>query len=181
MNYLVINGSPRTLGNTAKLTNAFLSVVPKESKVKTFNAFELMPTPCNACGYCKASDGCSKKDLEEFLGYYNESDIIVIATPIYNYTLPAPMKALFDRFQRYYEAKHRRNVEKVFSKPKEAVMIVTAGGDGRIGYEIIKKQMESTLPNMDTKLVASVLVNETDTKHLSDYDIAKAKELIRHI
>lgn len=181
MNFLVINGSPRTLGNTAKLTNAFLSAVPRENKVKTFNIFDLMPTPCNACGYCKASDGCSKKDLEEFLGYYNESDIIVIATPVYNYTLPAPMKALFDRFQRYHEAKNRRGVERVFSKPKEAVLLVTAGGDGRIGYEIIKKQMETTLPNMDTKLVASMLVNETDSKQINEMDLVKARDLIRKI
>lgn len=181
MNYLVINASPRTLGNTAKLTNAFLSVVPKENKVKIFNVFDMKPTACNACGYCKASDGCSKKDLEEFFGYYGESDIIVIATPVYNYTVPAPMKALLDRFQRFYEAKHRRGNETVFSKPKEAVLIVTSGGDGRIGYEIIKKQVASALSNMDTRLVASMLANETDRKHISEYDIGKAKDLIMHI
>lgn len=181
MNFLVINASPRTMGNTSKLVNAFLSVVPKENKVKTFNMFDLMPTPCNACGYCKASEGCSKKDLEEFFGYYNESDVIVLATPVYNFSVPAPLKALLDRCQRYYEAKNRRGESTVFSKPKKAVLMVTAGGDGRIGYEIIKKQAESVLGNMDTKITASMLANETDSRQLGEYDFKKAVELIRHI
>ena len=181
MNFLVINGSPRTLGNTDKLLNAFLSSVPKENKVKVFNTYELMATPCNACGYCKASDGCSKKDLENFFGYYAESDVIIVATPVYNFTVPAPLKALLDRFQRFYEAKHRRGKEKVFQNPKKAILIVTSGGDGRIGYEIIKRQIESVLSNADTETVASMLASETDKNTLSQYDIAKAKDLIRYI
>ncbi|MBE6827965.1 MAG: NAD(P)H-dependent oxidoreductase [Ruminococcaceae bacterium] len=177
MNLLVINGSPRTLGNCDRLLSALLSEFPRDCNVKRFDAFSLNPAACNACGYCKASEGCSKKDLEEFLGYYNESDAVIIATPVYNYTVPAPMKALLDRFQRFYEAKNRRGEEHAFSRPKNAVLIVTAGCDGRVGFEIIKKQLEGAFENMDTTLVASMLVNSTDTKPLSDFDLQKAKDL----
>ena len=181
MNFLVINGSPRTLGNTDKLLNEFLSAIQKENKVKQFNVYELAPVACNACGYCKASDGCSKKDLENFFGYYAEADAIIIATPVYNFTVPAPLKALFDRFQRFYEAKHRRGAQNVFPKPKKAVLIVTSGGDGRVGYEIIKRQAENVLKNADTKISASMLACETDTRPLSSNDLEKARSLVRYI
>lgn len=181
MNFLIINGSPRTLGNTDRLLGAFLSAVPKENKVKRFDVWELSPAACNACGYCKASDGCSKKDLESFFGYYAEADVIIIATPVYNFTVPAPMKALLDRFQRFYEAKHRRGAKNVFPKPKKAILFVTAGGDGRVGYEIIKRQLETVLANADTEISASMLAGETDSRTLDQNDFAKAKDLIRYI
>lgn len=181
MNVIVLNGSPKVLGNTKKLTNAFLSGLSKEDRVKIFDLFDIMPTPCNACGYCKASDGCSKKDLEEFLGYYNEADVVVVATPVYNFSLPAPMKALFDRFQRFYEARFRRGIENAVEKPKKAVIIVTAGSDGKIGYEVIKKQISTAFSVMNTKIVASMLLSDTDTKPVSQQDLIQAQGLLRYI
>lgn len=179
MNILVINGSPRTLGSCDRLTGRLLQNFSKQDRVKVFKPFEMEITACNACGYCKAADGCSKKDLEEFIGYYAESDVIIIACPVYNYSMPAPMKALFDRFQRFYEADRRG--ESFFVKPKTAVLMVTAGQDGRIGFEVIKKLVEGGLKNMNTKLTASALFNATDNRQLTEQDYLKAKELIRYI
>lgn len=179
MNILVINGSPRTLGSCDKLVGKLLQSFSKEDRVKLFKPFDMDITACNACGYCKAADGCSKKDLEEFAGYFAESDVIIVASPVYNYSMPAPMKALFDRFQRYYEANRRG--EQSFSKPKTSVLIVTAGQDGRIGFEVIKKTVEGSFENMNTKLTASVLINATDERQLSEQDFMKVRELTRHI
>lgn len=39
-----------------------------------------------------------------------DADAVIVATPVYNLSFPAPMKALFDRFQRYYEAHFRRKL-----------------------------------------------------------------------
>ena len=100
MNILVINGSPRTLGSCDRLVSSLLQTFTKEDGIKILKPFEMNITPCNACGYCKAADGCSKKDMEEFFAYYGQADVVIVASPVYNYSMPAPMKALFDRFQR---------------------------------------------------------------------------------
>jgi multimeric flavodoxin WrbA len=179
MNILVINGSPRTLGSCDRLIGKLLECFSREDRIKVFKPFEMGITPCNACGYCKAADGCSKKDLEEFLAYFAQADVIIVASPVYNYSMPAPIKALFDRFQRFYEANERG--EQIFTRPKTAVLIVTAGCDGRIGFEVIKKQVEGGFKNMNTKLTASVLINGTDERQLSEADYAKVRELTRYI
>ena len=179
MNVLVLNGSPRTLGSCDRLTSALLQSFSKEDRIKILKPFEMDITACNACGYCKAADGCSKKDLEEFALYYAQADVVIVASPVYNYSMPAPLKALFDRFQRYYEA-NERGVN-IFEKPKTAVLIVTAGCDGRIGFEVIKKQVEGGLKNMNTRLTASVLINGTDERQLTEADYAKVRELARYI
>ena len=179
MNILVINGSPRTLGSCDRLVSSLLQTFTKEDGIKILKPFEMNITPCNACGYCKAADGCSKKDLEEFLAYFAQADVIIVASPVYNYSMPAPMKALFDRFQRFYEANGRG--EQIFTRPKTAVLIVTAGQDGRIGFEVIKKTVEGGFKNMNAKLTASALFNATDERQLNDQDFAKVRELTRYI
>ena len=181
MNVLVLNGSPKVMGNTYRLTDAFISALPRDYKVKRYDLFELKPIPCNACGYCKVADGCSKKDLDEFIGFYNEADVIVVATPVYNLSMPAPMKALFDRFQRYYEARFRRKIANAVEKPKTAVLIVTSGGDGRIGFEIIKRQVEQSFSVMNTKITASMLAEHTDENRVSETQLEQAKSLVKYI
>ena len=111
MNTLILFGSPKRNGNTAQLCGAFLQGLPKNNTVEIVRLFDLNPKPCNDCGYCKASDGCSKKDLDAFMQKFQEADLIVVASPVYLCSFPAPMKALFDRFQRFYCARFRRGIE----------------------------------------------------------------------
>ena len=124
---MALMGSPRKSGYTAKLLGTLLREFPKGTDIEIVNLYELSPVPCNACGYCKAVNGCSKKDLEEFFKKFETADVIIFATPIYFMGVPAPLKALIDRFQRYYEARFRRNVKHPIEKRRKAALIVTSG------------------------------------------------------
>lgn len=121
MKILILFGSPKTNGSTAKLTGAFMKGIRKSDDVEIVHLFSLQPTPCNACGYCKAANGCSKKDLEKFMAKLEDADAVIVATPVYNLSFPAPMKALFDRFQRYYEAHFRRKIAQPITKHKKSI------------------------------------------------------------
>lgn len=181
MNILVLFGSPKKNGNTAKATGALMKGFRKTDNIEIVHLYDLMPVPCNACGYCKASDGCSKKDLESFWQKYEEADAVVVATPVYNLSYPAPLKALFDRFQRFYEAHFKRDVKESFKKPKKAVILVTAGDDSYDGFEIIRKQTERSFSIMNTKVVGSVLIKETDLSPVSQSSLQKAFELSKEL
>lgn len=181
MNVLVLFGSPHTGGSTAKLTGAFMKGLRKSDNVKVIRLYELMPTPCNACGYCKAANGCSKKDLDPFMKVFEEADILVIATPIYNLSFPAPLKALFDRFQRYYEARVRRKIREPVAKPKKAILIAAAGSDGEGGFEIIKRQCAASFSFLNTKLAGSMLCNHTDDCGVDKTDLHRAFELAKSV
>ena len=52
MKILILFGSPKTNGSTAKLTGAFMKGIRKSDDVEIVHLFSLQPTPCNACGYC---------------------------------------------------------------------------------------------------------------------------------
>ncbi len=181
MKILILFGSPKTNGSTAKLTGAFMKGIRKSDDVEIVHLFSLQPTPCNACGYCKAANGCSKKDLEKFMAKLEDADAVIVATPVYNLSFPAPMKALFDRFQRYYEARFRRKIAQPITKHKKALLLVTAGDDEDDGYNIIEKQVKLSFSVMNTELVGGVLAKDTDNGGVKEDDLRRAFELSKII
>lgn len=181
MKILILFGSPKTNGSTVKLTGAFMKGIRKSDDVEIVHLFSLQPIPCNACGYCKAANGCSKKDLEKFMAKLEDADAVIVATPVYNLSFPAPMKALFDRFQRYYEAHFRRKIAQPITKHKKALLLVTAGDDEDDGYNIIEKQVKLSFSVMNTELVGGVLAKDTDNGGVKEDDLRRAFELSKII
>ena len=153
---------------------------PKGTEIETVNIYELNPIPCNACGYCKACDGCSKKDLDEFFKKFESADIIIFATPVYNMSVPAPLKSLIDRFQRYYEARYRRNMNAA-GKKRKAIIMVTSGGDGEVGYEVVKHQFLALFPCLNIELKGTMLARNTDKCGVDKTDLEKAAMLYRSV
>ncbi len=178
---LALMGSPRKNGYTAKLLGSLLREFPKGTDIEIVSLYELNPTPCNACGYCKAGNGCSKKDLEEFFKKFETADVIIFATPIYFMGVPAPMKALIDRFQRYYEARFRRNVKYPIEKRRKSALIVTSGSDGEIGYEVVKHQLLQAFSVLNIELGGAMLARNTDKCGIDKTDIEKAQSLYRSV
>ncbi len=177
LSVLVVMASPRKTGFTAKLVGSLLQEFPKGTEFEVVNLYELNPTPCNACGYCKTGNGCSKKDLEDFLKKFETTDVIVFATPIYFMGVPAPFKALIDRFQRYYEARFRRNMRNPIEKHRKAVLIVTSGSDGEIGFEVIKHQLLQAVSVLNIEMCGAMLARNTDKCGVDQNDIDKARAL----
>ncbi len=178
---MALMGSPRKNGYTAKLLGELLREFPKGTSIDIVNLYELNPIPCNACGYCKAGNGCSKKDLEDFFRRFEVADIIIFATPIYFMGVPAPMKALIDRFQRYYEARFRRNIKHPIEKRRKAALIVTSGSDGEIGFEVVKHQLLQAFSVLNIELGGTMLARNTDKCGVDNNDIEKAKALYRSV
>ena len=178
---LALMASPRKSGYTAKLLGALLRQFPKGTAIEIVNLYELNPIPCNACGYCKGVLGCSKKELEGFFKKFENADIIIFATPIYFMSVPAPFKALIDRFQRYYEARFRRNIKTPIEKRRKAVLLVTSGSDGEIGYEVIKHQLMQAFTVLNIELCGTMLARNTDKCGVDSTDIQKAEMLYRSV
>jgi len=128
---LVLSASPRKGGNSEMLCDQFM-LGAKESG----NQVEKIFIGDKKIHYCMACDGCKKNvgncvhkdDMAEVLEKMIAADVIVMATPVYFYTMDAQMKTLIDRtVARYTEIKN-----------KDFYFIVTAANDR-------KQAMERTL------------------------------------
>lgn len=96
---LIISSSPRKGGNSDTLSEQF-SKGAKEAgnQVEKLRLSELKIDYCSACYACKKIGHCVKQDdMEVVLSKMREVDVIVLATPVYFFTMCAQMKTMIDR------------------------------------------------------------------------------------
>lgn len=102
MKILMLNGSPRPRGNTAKMIDAFREAAEKAGhEVNTVNVCRKNIRGCLACEYChgKGQGECVQKDdMQEVYGFLREADMLILASPIYYHGLSGQLKCVIDRF-----------------------------------------------------------------------------------
>lgn len=105
MKVLAISASPRKGGNSDVLCDQFLKGAAETGhEAEKIRLAEKRLTPCTACYGCMKTGICVKKDAlpeirEKLLG----ADVIVLATPVYFYSMAAQMKLLIDRCLGFYQ------------------------------------------------------------------------------
>lgn len=161
-NVVVLFGSPHKNGCTSKMLNTFFKNFPNNINIKTFSAFDMNAKPCIDCGYCKMNNDCVTHDLDDFMKAFEECDIFIIASPVYTFSFPAPLKSILDRFQRYFNARFARNENPPIMKSKQSVLLMTCGSNVDDGFKISTHQLKRTFTVLNTKLVSSCLWSETD-------------------
>jgi multimeric flavodoxin WrbA len=110
-NVVVLSASPRIGGNSDLLCDQFI-LGAKETGNQAEKIFlrDKEINYCLACDICKENDDiCDQEDdMAEVLEKMIEADVIVMATPVYFYTMNAQMKTLIDRtYSRYTEIKNK--------------------------------------------------------------------------
>lgn len=110
MKVCIINGSPRRNGNTAELLKPFRErLLQLGTEIDDIFLKDYKVRPCLGCYACQnisGEYGCVQKDdAEEIWRQIGETDLLVLATPIYSWYCTAEMKALMDRhyaLNKYY-------------------------------------------------------------------------------
>jgi len=97
---LILSASPRKGGNSDLLCDQFLREA-KETGNQAEKIFlrDKKINYCTGCGVCQGNGGrcVQKDDMAEVLDRMIAADVIVMATPVYFYTMNAQMKTLIDR------------------------------------------------------------------------------------
>ena len=103
MKILSILGSPNKDGNTAKLLEYYLEGVIKKNpgtKHETVFLREKDISPCMGCNACKGKDakGCIvKDDMQQYYQKLSDTDVFIVATPVYWFNMTAQTKIFIDR------------------------------------------------------------------------------------
>lgn len=108
MKRLIIVGSPRSNGRSAHLAEMLFEACIDEcpdDEVSLAPVSELAISACVGCDGCKNSEGhvcVFEDDMDEIREILDESDELIVVSPVYFSGAPAPMKALLDRLQPYF-------------------------------------------------------------------------------
>ena len=96
-------------------------------------------------------------------------------------SVPAPLKALVDRSQRYFSKRFSLGIKPPIKKHKKAVLLLTCGSNDESGFEIIEKQLSRMFTIMNTELFGKICVAETDRiKDIAEYE-KQAYELAKNL
>lgn len=108
---LILSGSPRKGGNSDLLCDEFMrGAIESGNSVEKIRVAEKKIGYCRGCYYCKNSGGeCAiKDDMADVLQKIIDADVIVLASPVYFYSIDAQLKALIDRtVARWLEVKDK--------------------------------------------------------------------------
>ena len=98
-NVLILSGSPRRNGNSDSLCDEFFrGAEDAGNQVEKIFIRDKKIGYCNACYGCRKTGKCViKDDMAEILEKMHWADVIVMASPVYFYSIDAQMKALIDR------------------------------------------------------------------------------------
>lgn len=130
MKTLILNGSPRIMGDTTSLIEKVTEKIVGEYRI--VDAYRCNISPCIDCRYCWEKQGCAINDeMQEIYGYIQDCDNILIASPIYFSELTGKLLDVGSRLQTYWCAKYLRKEEPIMKSKKGAVILV-GGGDGNI-------------------------------------------------
>ncbi len=96
---LIVSSSPCKGGNSDTLCDQFRKGAEEAgNRVDTVRLAELKIDYCSACYACKTIGHCVKRDdMERLLAKMRSADVIVLATPVYFYTMCAQLKTMIDR------------------------------------------------------------------------------------
>ena len=159
MNVLILMGSPRLRGNTAELAKPFMEELKANGadvRYMTLADKNIGPGKgCYACQYVDGEYGCVQRDdMYDVVEGIRWADIIVLATPIYAWYCPGPMKNVLDRhygLNKFYGSAHGSPVGR------------KAGGDpghprlrGRLRHGPLRRGRGAALPALEPHLRRSL-------------------------
>lgn len=124
MNILILNGSPRPNGNTSKMAEAFKSGAESAGhKVTHIKVANRKISGCLACEYCHTQNSgecIQKDDMQEIYGLLKDTELLVLASPIYYHSISGQLKCVIDRF---YSVMIPNKPEKL----KKVAMLLSSG------------------------------------------------------
>ena len=151
MNTLLIYGSPRRGGVTEQMVDQLLDGI-EHTRI---NAYDAAAKPCLDCRGCYVDGRCVMRDLDAFYAALEQAECVVIATPVYHLSFPAPLKAMLDRTQPYWAMRFIQGIKPPITTPKRVILLSHADKDEH-GGEMLVRQLSPALTVLNAKLTAHV-------------------------
>ncbi|MGA2504116.1 MAG: flavodoxin family protein [Anaerolineales bacterium] len=114
-NILILNGSPREKGNSAVLAGrAAAGALDAGAQVESIYLHGLDIRPCDACELCADGECVIEDDMQPLYPKLAAADAILLASPIYWFTISAQLKLCIDRWYGFQGHKWKEVSHKQF-------------------------------------------------------------------
>ena len=138
MNILCFQGSPRKKGNTKDLLSMFVEQAKKyDATIEVIDVTKQNIQPCKELIVCEKKGVCPiKDDMDKFIyKRIKNADIIVLASPVFFYSVTAQLKALIDRCQMFWGRKYKLKFEDPNSNLRTGLLLSCGASGGKRLFE----------------------------------------------
>ena len=188
----ILKASPRKKGNTYSLLEPVVKTLEKGGlSCREFDLYEMEILPCLACRGCqkdRSGANCVRQDdMGPVFEAVMDSDLILLASPIYAWYCTAPMKAAMDRmvyaFNKYYGAEKGPAIW----AGKSVAIVTTCGYKPEKGTDLFEEGVKRYCKHSELKYIGKLaerhmgynvpFMDEEKTRHAVEF----AEELLRQM
>jgi len=182
---MTILGSPRRYGNTAQVLEWIEEPLRAEGhRIDRANIWEHQIGNCKESHQCRypQSTACgTPDDAGKLFERVLDADRVLIASPVFSWGFPAPMKALLDRFY-CLSGYHQDPDHAILLEDKPIGLMMTCGGDGTENYEILSRVYRNMMAFFGARELGFWLVTRTTTPDALGEEVhARAVEFAQRI
>ncbi len=157
---LIINGSPRENGLTAKISVLTAERVKKFGyETEIISLKDLKISDCRACMSCKTSGKCAVND--DMIPMYDKiksSDMLILASPVYFGSETGMMKTFIDRFYAMVNNKDGERIVNFGNVKKGSVLLTCGAPDGYMMYGGVLSRITKTMMSMGVKDMSGSII-----------------------
>ena len=175
MNVLALQSSPRKRGNTVTLARALLEGLKAGGVKQVSEVFldELEIHPCNNCDACRGKKGpfCVFDDgMSALYPKFIEADLVVLASPVYWWSISAQLKVFIDRLYGLNFGGHPERY-----RGKKLVLVFTHQEAHPCSGAEIARRMFDEIADYTQMSIVGDLRYSSDARHVRE-DPAKMRE-----
>ncbi len=149
MKIIAFLGSPREGGNSELLLKEAVRGIEESGfNVYIFNLNQMNIMPCQNCGGCEETGACVyEDDMSQVFNAIRTADRIILASPIFFFSVSAQTKIMIDRCQAFWCEKYllKKPIPESHYKRKGLLLLVAGMKDkiGSAGIECAEKTVKA--------------------------------------
>ena len=177
---LIINGSPRKRTHSQMIDAMEKGLTAADSEVTTKRVYDLDIKPCLGCNMTcmKKTPGICvhKDDMDSLLPLVSQSDLLVLATPVYLDAMTGPMKTFVDRLTPILEGRMEIRKGRARHPLREGVkrgkmaLLSSCGFPELETFDPLLAHVKAICRNLNREYVGAVLVTSGFVKRRKYWD-----------
>ena len=166
MQVVGLSTSPRANGNSERLLlRALEGAASAGAKTEMLRLADYTIGPCTECNYCCRTGACIiDDDCDALVQRLRAADGFIFATPVFFSGICAQAKALIDRAQSFWAAKHILGQTRPAAENRPQAMVIATGGSrGTRQFECVKLTMKYYLDALEADYRLNLFVSQLDS------------------
>lgn len=154
---LAVMGSPRRHGSTEGLFDKCVAGIESAGGEADLVYVADDPIkPCQGCNACSLTGECVLHDaMTDVYPRIDRADAFLIASPVYWATVPAVLKAFYDRCQPYWARRFVLN-EPAPAQKRPGALLISGGGGDPFGSDCVVQTTKSLFGVLAVDLLATL-------------------------